>query len=360
MAKKAKKTSGLAKLTPKFEPIELNGFRLTSTGVIVPAGVRPSIDEYTGTFDFVARVHKFSGFWLADLIAYADTRPEWKEKIDQIIDAEVLDEDSVKQYRYVAKNCPPENRVEGVAYGHHAAVASLPGEDQTAWLEKSKEQGWTQRELKENIRAAERTKVIDGQAKLQGMYRVIYADPPWKYGDSGATKDGSLGKAERHYLGMTIEELCRLPVQAHAMPNSILFMWVTAPLLLQNPGPRDVIEAWGFEYKTCFVWDKVLGMRGHYSHVTHELVIVATRGSCLPDVPTPQTKSILVERRSNKHSEKPATMRTIIEKHWTRGPYVELFGRERVEGWDVFGNDARLWSENLKPPIAIPDDDVPF
>lgn len=355
-----KKKSGLAKLAPKFETIRLNGFELTSTGVIVPKGVRPSLPEYQGTFDFVARVHKFSGFWLADMIAYADTRPEWKEKIDQIIDAEVLDEDSVKQYRYVAKNVPPENRVEGVAYGHHVQVAALPSEEQTPWLEKSKEHGWTQRELRDNIRAAERVKVIDGQAKLEGMYRVIYADPPWKYGDSGATVDGSLGKAERHYPSMSIEDLCRLPVQAHAMPDSILFLWVTAPFLLLNPGPREVIEAWGFEYKTCFVWDKVRGMVGHYSHVTHELLIVATRGSCLPDVPTPQPKSVLVEQRSNRHSEKPVTMRKMIEKHWTRGPYLELFGREKIAGWDVFGNDPKLWADQMTPPVPVSDDDVPF
>lgn len=356
MAKK--KQTGIAKLSPKFEPIVLNGFQLTSTGVIVAANVRPSLAEYQGTFDFVTRVHKFSGFWLADMIAYADTRPEWKEKIDQIIDAEVLDEDSVKQYRYVAKNVPPENRVEGVAYGHHAAVAGLPGEEQTEWLERSKEKGWTQRELKENIRAAARVKVVDGQAKLQGMYRIIYADPPWKYGDSGATADGSLGKAARHYPSMTIEELCRLPVQAHAMPNAILFMWVTAPMLLENPGPREVIEAWGFTPKTGRVWDKVRGMHGHYAtHIVHEHLIIATRGSCLPDVPTPEDKSVFTERRSNVHSEKPESVRKWIEAHWTRGPYVELFGRKKVAGWDVFGNDSRLWSDNITP---IADEDIPF
>jgi N6-adenosine-specific RNA methylase IME4 len=192
------------------------------------------------------------------------------------------------------------------------------------------------------------------------MYRVIYADPPWSYNDSGATKDGSLGKAARHYPSMTIEQLCRLPVQAHAMPDSILFMWVTVPLLLQNPGPREVLEAWGFTYKSNFNWDKVLGMRGHYSHVTHEHLIVATRGSCLPDAPTPQPKSSQTIRRSDEHSKKPDEFRRLIEKHWTRGPYLELFGRAKVKGWEVFGNDARLWSQDLEPKHVPAEEEVPF
>lgn len=356
-----KKKTAIAKLSPKFEPIVLNGFELTSTGVIVRAGVRPSLPQYQGTFEFVTRVHKFSGFWLADLIAYADTRSDWKDKIDHLIDAEVLSEKSVKQYRYLGKHMlPADERIEGVGFGKHAIVASMEAGDQKAWLERSRDQGWTEQELKDEIRAAERVKVVDGQAHLQGMYRIIYADPPWSYNDSGATRDGSLlGKAARHYPSMTIEQLCRLPVQAHAMPDSILFMWVTVPLLLQNPGPREVLEAWGFTYKTNFNWDKVLGMRGHYSHVTHEHLIVATRGSCLPDVPTPQPKSSQTIRRSDKHSEKPGEFRKLIEKHWTSGPYLELFGRERVEGWQVFGNDARLWSDVI-PPIEVADDDVPF
>jgi N6-adenosine-specific RNA methylase IME4 len=131
-------------------------------------------------------------------------------------------------------------------------------------------------------------------------------------------------------------------VEAHTTKDAVLFLWVTAPLLLQNPGPRDVIEAWGFTYKTGAVWDKVVGMYGHYFHIQHEHLLVCTRGSCTPDVPTPSPKSVFTERRTT-HSKKPAGIRRVIERMYNRGPYVELFGREAVEGWDVLGNDARLW-----------------
>lgn len=341
-------------------PFELNGFKFSKKGVHVPRGTKPDFGDFQGTFDFVVRVHKASGFWLVDLIKYAESRPEWADKIDQLLDADVITEKTLRQYRYLGKNMlPEEERIDGVGFTKHAIVAAMAPGEQKEWLERAKDHGWDSGDLKQEIRAAERVKVIDGQAVLEGMYRVILADPPWQYSDSGATLDGSLGKAERHYPSMTIEQLCNLPVKAHALPDSILFCWVTVPMLLLNPGPREVIEAWGFEYKTNFSWDKVLGMRGHYSHVTHEHLIVATRGSCLPDVPTPQPKSSQTIRRGPEHSKKPDEYRQMIEKHWTRGPYLELFGRAQVEGWDVFGNDARLWKP-APDPLQIDPDEVPF
>lgn len=357
MTKKAKEIALSIDLS---RPFDLFGFRLSQKGV-TPIGT-PSIEDFQSTFDFVLRVHKFSGFWLVDLIKYADARPEWTHLIDQLLDAQVLTEKSLKQYRYLGRHMlPTEDRVEGAGFGMHTKVAALAPEDQIEWLEKAKSEGWSQEELADNVKAAERVKIIRGQAKLAGMFRVIYADPPWLYGDAGVPLTRQLGKASMHYPSMSIEALCKLPVKAHALPDSILFLWVTAPLLLQNPGPREVIEAWGFTPKTGFVWDKVRGMRGHYSHVVHEHLIVATRGSCLPDVPTPQPKSVQTIRRDDTHSTKPDEFRRLIETHWTEGPYLELFGRKPAEGWSVFGNDARLWADtNGAPPIEVNPDDVPF
>jgi N6-adenosine-specific RNA methylase IME4 len=101
-------------------------------------------------------------------------------------------------------------------------------------------------------------------------------------------------------------------------------------------------------------------MRGYYNHVVHEHLIVCTRGSCLPDVPTPQPKSIQTIRRSHEHSAKPEEFRRLIETHWNRGPYLELFGRKKVDGWSVFGNDARLWTATGSKPATIEDEDIPF
>lgn len=330
---------------PGMRPIVLHEhYSLHSTGITITG--RPSFEAHEGVGEFIKRAHRCSGFWLADWLRYGESRSDWAAKLSQVVDATGLAEKTLKNVRAVGAI---DNKIRraGVEFGQHATVAALEPDDQDRFLQLAEEENLTVRELRATIRASQRTRVIQGQAVLKGMYRVILADCPWLYNDSAPTEDGSLGKAERHYPGMTIEQLCALPVKAHAMKDSILFFWVTATMLYENPGPREVLEAWGFTPKTSVVWDKVLGNPGHYAtHVTHEFLIIATRGSMLPTVPTPQMKSVLVERRSPVHSQKPESIRKWIEKHWTVGPYLELFGRHRVKGWDVFGNDARLWAQD--------------
>jgi N6-adenosine-specific RNA methylase IME4 len=229
------------------------------------------------------------------------------------------------------------------SFTHSRVVAKLEDRDQETFLEAARTEGWTSAELARNVRAAQRRHVIEGQAVLEGMYRVIYADPPWTYGNKPPSGSG----AQTHYKGMTIEQLCDLPVEAHARPSSVLFCWVTAPMLYENPGPREVIEAWGFTPKTGIVWDKVDHVFGNYVSVRHEHLIIATRGKHVtPDRPTPMPDSVQTERQDGEHSSKPESFRAIIEKLYD-GPYLELFGRERRAGWDVFGNDARLWAQEV-------------
>jgi N6-adenosine-specific RNA methylase IME4 len=323
-------------------PIVIGHYKLTATGMDVDG--RPDFAEHASVGEFIRRAQFASGFWLADWLRYGDSRHEWQERLEQAIDATGYSEKTLKNVRAVGA-IEKSRRREGIEFGLHDAVASLEPEEQSDWLERAAENGWGVRELRLSIRAARRRRVLEGQATLTGMYRVIYADPPWLYGDSGPTADGSLGKSERHYPGMTIDELCRLPVAAHCTPHAVLFLWTTAPFLMMNPGPREVLEAWGFDYKTGLVWDKVFGNFGHYVHVAHEHLLICTRGSCLPDEPIPSPSSVYHERRSSIHSEKPAGVRKLIEQLYTTGPYLELFGREPVPGWSVFGNDTRLWAE---------------
>lgn len=166
-------------------------------------------------------------------------------------------------------------------------------------------------------------------------YRVIYADPPWSYGNSGIINDDNYGHVGRHYTSMTIQELCALPVKDLAEKDAVLFMWVTSPLLAEC---FQVISAWGFQYKTSFVWDKIKHNFGHYNSVRHELLLVCTRGSCTPDNPKLYDSVQSIER-TDTHSEKPEEFRAIIDDLYTHGRKIELFARRAVDGWDTWGNE---------------------
>jgi N6-adenosine-specific RNA methylase IME4 len=124
-------------------------------------------------------------------------------------------------------------------------------------------------------------------------------------------------------------------VRELADENAVLFLWVPSPMLKRC---FAVIEAWGFDYKASFVWHKVKHVMGHYNSVRHEFLLICTCGSCKPDVPKLIDSVQVIERRG-KHSEKPEQFRKIIEQMYDHGRKLELFARERRDGWDSDGNE---------------------
>jgi len=192
--------------------------------------------------------------------------------------------------------------------------------------------------LSQVLREEKREEVQAGLDDLPSdKYRIFYADPPWKYGSSGAISDqDAYSRVERHYPAMSIAKLCAMDVKSIATKNAVLFLWVTSPLLAEC---WPVIKAWGFKYKTSFIWDKVKHNYGHYNSVRHELLLICTRGSCTPDTKKLCDSVVSIER-TKKHSEKPEEFRKIIEKLYTKGKRIELFARTKVKGWERWGNEA--------------------
>jgi len=168
-------------------------------------------------------------------------------------------------------------------------------------------------------------------------YRIWYADPPWQYNDSGVINDDNYGRAERHYPTMSISELCAMgdAIKDRSLSDAVLFLWTTSPLL---EDAFSVVKAWGFQYKTSFVWDKVRHNFGHYNSVRHEFLLVCTRGSCTPDN-LQLFDSVQEIERTDTHSEKPEEFRVIIETLYTTGKRIELFARRDHHGWDTWGNE---------------------
>jgi N6-adenosine-specific RNA methylase IME4 len=173
----------------------------------------------------------------------------------------------------------------------------------------------------------------------EGKYRVIYADPPWAYDIDLST--GATRSPENNYPVMDLDELIKFgeEVKKISYKNCILFMWVTAPKLNWM---NSVLDAWGFEYKTNLIWDKIKPNMGHYSSVRHEILIIAGKGTCAPacDGKTIQSiDSVQSIPKSSRHSEKPKEFMEIIEKLYPGTKKIELFARNKREGWDFWGNE---------------------
>ena len=184
------------------------------------------------------------------------------------------------------------------------------------------------------LRNIAREKVTNTEVIIpNNTYRIIYADPPWKYSDK--KEYAPQGAAENHYPTMSILELCEMKLPK-TENNAVLFLWVTSPLLEDS---FKIINAWGFNYKTSFVWDKIKHNMGHYNSVRHEFLLIATKGSCLPDTKK-LFDSVQSIERTDKHSEKPEEFRKIIDTLYPQGKRIELFARKNnIKNWDLYGNE---------------------
>jgi N6-adenosine-specific RNA methylase IME4 len=167
-------------------------------------------------------------------------------------------------------------------------------------------------------------------------YRVIYADPPWRYTDHtlrfGRTRMAGSSSARSQYNVMTLEDIKALDIPAD--DNSYLFLWTTNPILKQA---FEVVEAWGFDYKTTLTWVKPSIRLGYYFRGRTEHLLFGTRGK--PGRLKSRSLGNVIEAPVTRHSEKPEAFYDLIEAACD-GPYLEMFARRRRHGWDVWGDQA--------------------
>lgn len=147
--------------------------------------------------------------------------------------------------------------------------------------------------------------------------------------------------AENHYPTMSLEDIKNLPINNLADKNCVLFMWTTIPLLKDS---FSVLDSWGFEYKSiAFVWiklnkksDTLFWGMGHWTRSNAELCILATKGH-----PKRQSAKVhqVIMSHIQQHSKKPDEARERIIELIGDLPRIELFAREKKDGWDSWGNE---------------------
>jgi len=173
-------------------------------------------------------------------------------------------------------------------------------------------------------------------------YRLILADPPWQYESWNAKGTGRV--ADDHYPTMSLEDIKALPVADVCAADAILLLWVTLPLLREG---LQVIDAWGFSYRTAFlVWGKLNADRspavgfGKYTRSNGELCLLGRRGKGVPVCPGVAESNLLLSQRG-AHSAKPPEQYRVIERVFGREvPKAELFARSHMPRWDVWGLEA--------------------
>lgn len=173
-------------------------------------------------------------------------------------------------------------------------------------------------------------RVVEAALKKTEVPQVVLADPPWQYEKGSTTTSREI---ENQYDTLTVEDIiAQIPTTA---PDAVLFLWATQPLLRQA---LDVINAWGFEYKTGAIWDKeVIGM-GYWFRIQHELLLVGVKGKVPPPAEFLRVSSIFREKRT-EHSKKPLCVYEWIEKAFPTERKLEMYARKAREGWGIQANE---------------------
>ena len=164
-------------------------------------------------------------------------------------------------------------------------------------------------------------------------FDLIYADPPWRY-DFSKSKSRAI---ESHYQSMSLEDICNLDIDSITKQDSILYLWATAPKLLEA---LEVMKSWGFNYTTNFVWIKDKMGMGYHSRGQHELLLIGKKGKISPPGAQVRYLSVITASRGN-HSKKPDLVYNILEQYFPPSEYklIELFARNKREGWESWGNE---------------------
>lgn len=198
------------------------------------------------------------------------------------------------------------------------------------------------------------TKISEGNgiellSTCPGPYRTILADPPWQF----SNRTGKMAPEHRRlsrYATMTLTQIKELPVAQIVDVPSHLYLWVPNALLREG---LDVMEHWGFTYKTNVVWYKVRkdggpdrrGVGFYFRNVT-ELLLFGIRGSLRTEQPGRTQPNIMVSRK-REHSRKPDEVYDVIES-CSKGPYLEMFARNARKGWVQWGDEVESYADKRR------------
>jgi N6-adenosine-specific RNA methylase IME4 len=301
----------------------------------IPEGT--SFDDWSALGRTLQQMEKSVMWWIGDWLRFGERK--YGETYAQAIETTGYAEGTLKNAKYVAERfSDPSRRRDNLTFGHHQAVAALDAANADATLDDAAQSSLSvanvkviaQRE-KNRVGAKHDTCTTDDLQKLIARgdkFGAIYADPPWVYDNQGTR-----AAQGNHYGGLSVDELCELPVRELAADDAHLHLWTTNAFLFDC---KRIFDAWGFEFRSTFVWVKPQMGIGNYWRNSHEFLLTGIRGDA-KRFNDHSIKSWLECDRS-RHSEKPFIMRDYI-KRASPGPYLEMFARTPADGWTCWGNE---------------------
>lgn len=279
-------------------------------------------------------------FWIGDWINKGKEKG-WKwGKYEDALELTDYQYGTLANYASTARQVKFSDRSENLPYTHHELIANKidTREQQIKWISKAEKNQLSVRELKSELNKERdsssvkqletcEVKDLNKLAQKDIEFGTIYADPPWDYNNKGTR-----ASATDHYETTGTDWLKQLPVNKLTADKSHLHLWTTNAFIFEA---KELLEAWGFEYKSMLVWVKPQMGIGNYWRVSHEILLLGVKGKLTFDG---SIKS-WVEADRTQHSAKPEKIRQKIEQV-SPSPRLELFARNIAKDWAVWGNEV--------------------
>jgi len=320
---------------------------VTPTGLTIPNDL--PLQDWVIIGDALSAIEHATQWCIGDWWAYGD-KQGYGERSKVLEELRLAGHNppsfkTCKNAASVARTFKRSRRRDLLSFEHHKAVAGLENDEQDWMLDRAHGNGWSKAVLQDEVRRYKQEKIRrPGERKYETQtvedlkllaesgkkFGLIYADPPWPY-DNQKTR-AATKKHYKEHNQLSVEDICQLPIKDLTADAAHCHLWTTNGFLREA---FDVMAAWGFTYKSCFVWIKPHFGIGNYWRVGHEFMLFGIKGKAPFGDNSQQS---WISEPAGEHSVKPAKIRIIIEK-CSPGPRLELFGRREVENWTVWGNE---------------------
>jgi N6-adenosine-specific RNA methylase IME4 len=247
---------------------------------------------------------------------------------EEMMETFCVGEREIKRWKTIVKVATKGDHMVILPPSHYREIARLPEEIQEEVIQKVQNENLTVKQTSLMVNS-----ILNEEKEPdpipEGFFKVVYADPPWNY-----DVDFLSASPNSHYSVMSTDEICAEKVSS--AEDAILFLWATNPLLKDA---LRVMEAWGFKYKTNIVWVKDKIGLGFYVRGQHELLLIGTKGKMSPPEESRRVSSVLISPSSG-HSVKPEAVYDLIEGMYPESKFLELFARNKREGWTAWGKQV--------------------
>lgn len=288
------------------------------------------IEDWENIGGLLKNIDRANQWWLGDWMNYGEGK--YGEMYSQALEATDYEYGTLRNLKWVAENIKMSSRRDNLSFKHHTEVAKFSPELQDEFLKKAEENKWSVSELRDSIKLSRKVEEIPLPS---GKYSVIYADPPWdvkagpEYNSGGESRD-------LEYPTMSLKEIEDMPVESIAGDNAHLYLWTINKYIEDS---YRIARKWGFEPTCLLTWCKKphgIGLGGTFIQTTEHLLF-CRKGTLTADK---RIDTTWWQYKRGKHSVKPMEFRKMIEEV-SPGKRIELFAREKSEGWDVWGNEVK-------------------